>query len=87
MEERKVEAIYSNNVNIKISTYDVIMTFALANSDEIVALNRIYMSPQHAKAFSVLLSQNVEAYERAFGIINIEPDPDVAKELAAAAEE
>jgi hypothetical protein len=34
---------------------------------------RIIMSPQHAKQFSKVLSENIRKYEETFGSLNVEP--------------
>lgn len=38
-------------------------------------------SPQHLKALSLLISENVAAYERLFGEIKLQPDEKALKEL------
>jgi hypothetical protein len=67
-------AIYSNNVQIKSSVWDVLMDFGLVLESnrrrlEIESHVRIMMSPQHAKVFSALLSRQIERYEKQFGPI------------------
>jgi hypothetical protein len=34
---------------------------------------RVVMSPQHAKVFANVLMENVQQYEKKFGIVNTEP--------------
>ena len=75
---------YSNNVQILLSSWD----FTLELSQLILgapeqenqqpsismgAAQRIIMSPQHAKAFSMILQQNVRQWEEQFGEIQLPP--------------
>lgn len=76
--------LYSNNVQILLSTWDFTFEFSqlmlTPNQQEggaplasTVGTQRILMSPQHAKAFSEILRQNVAEWERAFGEIQVPP--------------
>lgn len=77
--EEKVEKVYSNLVSIEVSNFDLIFNFAQRNGDtnmpkpeDIVA--SVIMSPQHAKIFSQVLTENVKNYEDIFGTLNIVAD-------------
>jgi hypothetical protein len=80
---------YSNNVQLLLSSWDITFEFsqfALIPSEEEgqppvaskIIVQRIVMSPQHAKAFLNILSENLDAWERQFGEIQLprqEPNP------------
>jgi hypothetical protein len=77
---------YSNNVNILTSTWDITFEFSQLsltasqeeNQPPVVSadvVQRIVMSPQHAKAFSEVLRQNVSQWEQQFGEIRLPPPP------------
>lgn len=71
--------IYANNVQISSSFMDVVMMFG-----QIVGLEggilevenqaRVVMSPQEAKLFTILLVQQIAAYERQFGAVKLPPN-------------
>ena len=76
--------LYSNNAQILLSTWDFTFEFsqlALTSSEQegqppqasTVGVQRVIMSPQHAKAFSEILRQNVAEWERQFGEIRVPP--------------
>lgn len=79
--------VYVNSAQVRLSPYDIQMLFGqageLTDKGEVSVSNivNITMSPQHAKAFVKLLSQQVESYERLVGpIILLEPNPSAANE-------
>lgn len=79
----KVEKVYSNQVMLEVSNFDMTFTFAqrkgqsaVPNPEDIVA--EVIMSPQHAKVLSKVLSQNIQNYEEIFGILNVEPEASAA---------
>jgi len=74
--------LYSNRVQIQLSSWDFNFEFAqlliVPNDQEgqaatvaVNAIQRIVMSPQHAKAFLEILRQNVEEWEKQFGEIQL----------------
>lgn len=76
--------LYSNNVQILLSTWDFTFEFSqllLGTPDEenqpptlsVGAAQRIIMSPQHAKAFLNVLRENVAQWEQQFGEIRLPP--------------
>jgi hypothetical protein len=71
-------SVYANNAEVTITTWDVRMKFGeiekISESEISVAERvRVAMSPQHAKAFSVVLAEHIKKYEEAFGEIHVEP--------------
>lgn len=81
-----VERVYSNSVNIETSLYDFCFKFGLRdreqgekNESDLVA--SLFMSPQHAKSFFLLLEQNIKAYENQLGEIKL-PD-EILKQLSS----
>jgi len=69
---------YSNSVQVRMSVWDFFMAFGVMqpqteNRIEIRNFQGVYLSPQQAKALSVMLQQNVANYEQAFGEIKIDP--------------
>jgi len=74
--------LYSNRVQIQLSSWDFNLEFAqlliVPNEQEgqpatvaVNAIQRIIMSPHHAKAFLEILRQNVEEWEKQFGEIRL----------------
>jgi Protein of unknown function (DUF3467) len=69
---------YANTVQVRMSVWDFFLAFGLAlpgNGPGIDLLNfqGIYLSPQQAKALSLMLHQNVSNYEQTFGEIKLDP--------------
>lgn len=70
---------YSNSVQIRMSVWDFFLAFgkaAPAANGPSIDLNNfqgIYLSPQQAKALSLMLQQNVANYEQTFGEIKLDP--------------
>ncbi|MGA7634033.1 MAG: DUF3467 domain-containing protein [Terriglobales bacterium] len=69
---------YANSVQIRVNVWDFFLVFGtMQQSSETQAEMRnfqgIYLSPQQAKALTVLLQQNVMNYESAFGEIKLDP--------------
>jgi flagellar protein FlaG len=69
---------YSNSVQVRMSVWDFFLAFGKAlpgNGPGIDLLNfqGVYLSPQQAKALSLMLQQNVANYEQTFGEIKIDP--------------
>ncbi|MHB8828759.1 MAG: DUF3467 domain-containing protein [Syntrophales bacterium] len=76
--------IYVNFANITASTFDFVFGFGQISTSNVkingktealpvTLLTRIVMSPQHAKVFSKVLTENLNNYEKDFGQISIEP--------------
>jgi len=77
-------SMYANNVEIKLSAWDVRFWFGEIQNvnpeaKEIMVTRRVrvIMSPQHAKAFSKVLADNIQKYEDAFGELQVEPNAGV----------
>lgn len=67
--------IYSNAVSISASVYDMVLDFRIGSlNEETKPLVRLRMSPQHAKAFFILLEKHIRGYEQVFGDINLPED-------------
>ena len=69
---------YANSVQIHVTVWDFLLTFGRIQQQtpELVEVNNfqnVYLSPQQAKALLMILSQNVENYEKAFGEIKLDP--------------
>jgi len=67
-------SIYSNNVAFTMSAFDLSFIFGEITNVEDRVLNvnqklRVTMSPQHAKAFALVLLQNLKTYEQTVGPI------------------
>jgi hypothetical protein len=75
---------YSNNVQMRITPFDFVLTFGDVVNIEGNVLTveenvRIVMSPEHAKVFSKLLAENVSQFEKQIGTIVSPPQPDASK--------
>lgn len=71
---------YANSVQMRASLWDFTCDFGLIRQTGPLAVRienfqTISISPQQAKALLVVLQQNVQQYERAFGVINLEASP------------
>ncbi|MCU1284535.1 MAG: hypothetical protein JWO13_885 [Acidobacteriales bacterium] len=69
---------YANSVQIHVSVWDFLLTFGRLQQQtpelvEVSNFQSIYVSPQQAKALLMILRQNVENYEKAFGEIKLDP--------------
>ena len=69
---------YANSVQVRTNLWDIFLMFGTLNQNapDLVTIHNfqgVYMSPQQAKAFLNVLSQNVTQYEAAFGEIKLEP--------------
>jgi Protein of unknown function (DUF3467) len=70
--------IYSNNCLLRISNWDFFLEFGKVvniTEDEIAIASEVgvFMSPQQAKTFVKVISENLATYEKTFGEIAIEP--------------
>lgn len=73
---------YANSVQIRMSVWDFFLAFGTMQSQvenrlEVKNFQGIYLSPQQAKALTLMLQQNLANYEQAFGEIKL--DPNMAK--------
>lgn len=75
-EENKLDkkSMYINNIDLNFGLFDFTFKLKTVNlkgevSDEI----DVFMSPQHAKSFAILLSQSISEYESLLGEINLHP--------------
>ena len=71
-------SVYSNNVQIGYSNWDVRFDFGEIQSGDagtlvVAARTRVIMSPQHAAAFAKVLSEKMAEYEQLFGKQRWEP--------------
>ncbi|MEO5936578.1 MAG: DUF3467 domain-containing protein [Terriglobales bacterium] len=69
---------YANSVQINVSVWDFRLTFGRLQQQtpeivEVSNFQNIYLSPQQAKALLMIMQQNVENYEKAFGEIKLDP--------------
>jgi flagellar protein FlaG len=69
---------YANSVQIRMSVWDFFVAFGKALPGDgpgidLVNFQGIYLSPQQAKALSLMLQQNVANYEQTFGEIKLDP--------------
>jgi len=74
----QINAHYSNRVQLFISNSDIILDFMMAEppvakAQKAVFQARIILSPQHAKQFSIVLSENIKNFEEMFGPISTVP--------------
>ncbi len=75
-EENKLDkkSMYVNNMDLGFGLYDFTFKLKKVNPDgEVSDEMDVFMSPQHAKSFAILLSQSISEYERVFGEINLNP--------------
>lgn len=80
MEEKNLEkqVIYTNSIGIEASIFDIKLDLKYLSTDDndkktTKDLCEVVMSPQHAKAFSNVLKNTIEAYEKQFGEIELKP--------------
>lgn len=78
--ENKSFKVYSNDIAINVSVYDLSIQFRQQSLDGIETMGTVYLSPQHAKALLRVLKENVEQYEALFGEI-YDLTPEKFKEL------
>ena len=69
---------YANSVQINVTVWDFLLTFGRLQQQtpelvDILNFQNVYVSPQQAKALMMILRQNVESYEKAFGEIKLDP--------------
>lgn len=78
IERKNIPLYYSNIVGIEASVFDILLNFGLKKDRSTTDIKKedidisIVMSPQHAKALLVALSENINKYEVTFGEIIIE---------------
>ena len=69
---------YANSVQVRMSVWDFFLAFGVALPGsgpgiDLLNFQGIYLSPQQAKALSLMLDQNVLNYEQTFGEIKLDP--------------
>jgi len=69
---------YANSVQIRMNVWDFFLAFGRVQPTsgpgiELTNFQGIFLSPQQAKALSLMLQQNVENYEQTFGEIKLDP--------------
>lgn len=74
------EVKYSNAVEIQMQLFDVQLKFNLQNPDGIIDSTTVFLSPQHMKVLSQMLSNAVESYEQQFGSISLPENTSVKVE-------
>lgn len=70
-EENKPFKVYSNDIQIGMSVYDITIQLRQQTPDGAEVLGNVFLSPQHAKALVNILAQNVRQYEEYFGEIQL----------------
>lgn len=81
-EENKLydKSMYVNSIDLGFGLFDFTFKFKKANPNgEISDEMDIFMSPQHAKSFAMLLSQSIIEYEKVFGELNLNPIEEFTK--------
>ena len=76
----EVPSFYANNTNLSVSAYDFKITFGqvIEADDKGMLVDPkaiIFLSPQHAKAVSNLLVDQIKAYEKRTGQTVSDPPP------------
>jgi Protein of unknown function (DUF3467) len=69
---------YANSVQVRMSVWDFFLAFGTLQSQteksiSVKNFQGIYLSPQQAKALTLMLQQNLANYEQAFGEIKLDP--------------
>lgn len=69
---------YANSIQVNVSVWDFLLTFGRLQQQtpevvEVTNFQNIYLSPQQAKALMMILTQNIQNYEKAFGEIKLDP--------------
>ena len=75
-QENKLDnkSMYVNNVDLGFGLYDFTFKLKKVNPDGNLSDEMdVFMNPQHAKSFAMLLSQSINEYEKVFGKINLNP--------------
>ncbi len=65
---------YANNIDVRGSFFDFVLTLGFSDVITLEALHiheiaKVALSPQHAKAFALVLSAHIIEYEKLFGPI------------------
>lgn len=76
IERTPLPAIYANNISLSVTQWDFRFVYGriVHSDDKNVDIENeimVYMSPQHAKAMSNILVENLKKYEETFGTINL----------------
>jgi hypothetical protein len=80
---------YSNFVKIQHTAIDFRFDFARVFPDENLMFvnSRIFMSPLHAKMFCSALKDNLDKYEKSFGVIDVRPDKSIQMPVVTGSKE
>lgn len=70
MSDNKPFKLYSNEIQLAVSVFDVTIQFKHNTPDDSEFLGSITLSPQHAKVLAKVLNENLAQYEVLFGKIN-----------------
>lgn len=73
-EEAMAADVYSNHVALRVTPYDVLLTFGLQSSKGSTEIVNVYMSPQHARSLAILLDRYLKHYEEMSGPISLPAD-------------
>jgi hypothetical protein len=78
--------IYANQVGLRVSPYDVALTFSLDGVHGAKELVTVLMSPPHARSLLLLLDRYMQHYEDTVGPVSL-PDELVRRLQGAQAED
>ncbi len=75
--DKDLKPTYSNTVIISHTQYEVVLDFIqiLPSDPRARVLERVVMTPAHAKMFLQALNENMTRYEARFGAINLPSRP------------
>ena len=77
IDDSVANGVYVNFANIIHNPAEFVIDFGrvVPGRQDVRVLSRVLTSPIHAKQFLAALSQNVALYEKAFGVIRTEFEP------------
>jgi|GEM_PF-4993339 len=83
MENNKnTPVIYSNSVGISCGAFDVTLHIGMQMPEgDFVPQAIVFLSWPHAKKLVEILQNEINRYEKMYGQIKTEPNPDVIKEM------
>jgi hypothetical protein len=71
-----VGSYYANHTGISVSPWDITLRFGRILPGQSPSIEEglfVYMSPQHAKAFLLLMQEQVGVYESTYGPLTLPP--------------
>lgn len=79
--EKEAEGIYANFVVVNHSGAEFVIDFTrlLPGTPKAKVFSRIIMTPQHCKAFSHALNENIKKFEEKFGEIKLDKETSEKK--------